>query len=151
MYETRLNSRKPRTLFQDLIGSLKFCHQTCVIHRDIAQNMLLDRHHRRLQISDFGLALTTGNELLKTSCGTYAYVAPEVLLRKKYRGAKADLWSAGVVSIRWCTDTSHSHSKTKTLKHPFVDEDIKAMPMEMSKGPLLTHEVSDCQDIFKKF
>ncbi|KAI3978434.1 hypothetical protein MKX01_006353 [Papaver californicum] len=54
-----------------------------------------------LKVSDFGLSAVTSqvqkNGLLYTSCGTPAYVAPEILARKGYNGAKIDIWSCGVI------------------------------------------------------
>jgi serine/threonine protein kinase len=51
------------------------------------------------QIADFGLAAIRADpeELLRTECGTRSYMAPEILAHKEYDGAKADVWSAGVV------------------------------------------------------
>ena len=56
-----------------------------------------------VKLSDFGLgalpaSLQSGDGLLRTVCGTPNYVAPEVLQRRGYEGAPADLWSLG----EWC-------------------------------------------------
>ncbi|KAL0389059.1 UNVERIFIED_CONTAM: CBL-interacting serine/threonine-protein kinase [Sesamum calycinum] len=52
-------------------------------------------------VSDFGLSALTdhvrADGLLHTLCGTPAYVAPEILAKKGYDGAKIDVWSCGVV------------------------------------------------------
>ncbi|KAJ8553045.1 hypothetical protein K7X08_020438 [Anisodus acutangulus] len=87
--------------FQQLINAVDFCHSRGVYHRDLKpENLLLDENEN-LKISDFGLSALVESKhqdgLLHTTCGTPAYVAPEVINRKGYDGAKADIWSCGVV------------------------------------------------------
>ena len=51
-----------------------------------------------LKLADFGFAAILNNEasLLRTCCGTPAYVAPEILKNKGYTAA-VDMWSLGVI------------------------------------------------------
>ncbi|VVB13541.1 unnamed protein product [Arabis nemorensis] len=87
--------------FYQLINAVDFCHSRGVYHRDIKpENLLLDDNDD-LKVSDFGLSALADckrqDGLLHTTCGTPAYVAPEVINRKGYDGTKADIWSCGVV------------------------------------------------------
>ncbi|XP_054779039.1 CBL-interacting serine/threonine-protein kinase 20 [Prosopis cineraria] len=97
----KLKEDLARKYFQQLIGAVDFCHSRGVYHRDLKpENLLLDENGD-LKISDFGLSALyeprKNDGLLYTTCGTPAYVAPEVLNKKGYDGAKADIWSCGVV------------------------------------------------------
>ncbi|CAL9134991.1 unnamed protein product [Musa textilis] len=98
-----------RRLFRQLVSAVAYSHSRGVFHRDLKpENLLLDEAGD-LKVSDFGLAALRsssssegddGELLLHTQCGTPAYVAPEVLARKMtggYDGAKADIWSCGVI------------------------------------------------------
>lgn len=90
-----------RKYFHQLINAVDFCHSRGVYHRDIKpENLLLDENDN-LKVSDFGLSALAESKwqdgLLHTTCGTPAYVAPEVISRKGYDGAKADVWSCAVV------------------------------------------------------
>lgn len=97
----RLKEDIARMYFQQLIGAVDFCHSRGVYHRDLKpENLLLDENGS-LKVSDFGLSALAESKrqdgLLHTTCGTPAYVAPEVINRKGYDGAKADIWSCGVI------------------------------------------------------
>ncbi|TQD82901.1 hypothetical protein C1H46_031565 [Malus baccata] len=97
----RLREDVARVYFQQLISAIDFCHSRGVYHRDLKpENLLLDEDGN-LKVTDFGLSAFTEHlkqdGLLHTTCGTPAYVAPEVIGKKGYDGAKADLWSCGVI------------------------------------------------------
>ncbi|CAL9122301.1 CBL-interacting protein kinase 5-like [Musa acuminata AAA Group] len=90
-----------RKYFQQLIGAVDFCHSRGVYHRDLKPENLLIDENGNLKVSDFGLSALKESErqdgLLHTLCGTPAYVAPEIINKKGYDGAKADIWSCGVI------------------------------------------------------
>ncbi|KVI06075.1 CBL-interacting serine/threonine-protein kinase 5-like [Cynara cardunculus var. scolymus] len=97
----KLQEDVARKYFQQLISAVDFCHSRGVSHRDLKpENLLLDANGD-LKVSDFGLSALPeqlrNDGLLHTQCGTPAYVAPEVLRRKGYDGATADIWSCGVI------------------------------------------------------
>ncbi|KAI4332544.1 hypothetical protein L6164_017445 [Bauhinia variegata] len=97
----RLSENVARKYFQQLIGAVDFCHSRGVYHRDLKPENLLVNENGDLKVSDFGLSAlkesTRNDGLLHTTCGTPAYVAPEVITQKGYDGAKADTWSCGVI------------------------------------------------------
>lgn len=99
VHHGRLSEAESRRYFQQLIDAVDYCHIKGVYHRDLKpENLLLDSQGN-LKISDFGLSASPGEgvNILKTTCGTPNYVAPEVLSHKGYDGAVADIWSCGVI------------------------------------------------------
>ncbi|TKY56591.1 CBL-interacting serine/threonine-protein kinase 11 [Spatholobus suberectus] len=97
----RFGEDHARRYFQQLISAVGYCHARGVFHRDLKpENLLLDENGN-LKVSDFGLSAVKDqvgvDGLLHTLCGTPAYVAPEILAKKGYDGAKVDVWSCGVV------------------------------------------------------
>ncbi|KAM0991690.1 hypothetical protein ACFX13_010221 [Malus domestica] len=97
----RFSEHLSRRYFQQLISAVGYCHSRGVYHRDLKpENLLLDENWN-LKVSDFGLSALTeqvrSDGLLHTLCGTPGYVAPEILAKKGYDGAKIDIWSCGII------------------------------------------------------
>uniref|UniRef100_A0A7N0RG13 non-specific serine/threonine protein kinase n=1 Tax=Kalanchoe fedtschenkoi TaxID=63787 RepID=A0A7N0RG13_KALFE len=70
-----------------------------ICHRDLKlENTLLDGSPApRLKICDFGYSKSSLlHSRPKSTVGTPAYIAPEVLSRREYDGKLADVWSCGV-------------------------------------------------------
>ncbi|KAJ6708427.1 CBL-INTERACTING SERINE/THREONINE-PROTEIN KINASE 14 [Salix viminalis] len=68
--------------------------------------------------------------LLHTLCGTPAYVAPELLAKKGYDGAKVDIWSCGVVLFVLIAGYL-----------PFNDTNLMAMYRKIYKGTIPVPEM----------
>ncbi|XP_057950374.1 CBL-interacting serine/threonine-protein kinase 12-like [Malania oleifera] len=123
----RLKEGVARKYFQQLISAVGFCHARGVYHRDLKpENLLLDENGD-LKVSDFGLSAVSDqirqDGLFHTFCGTPAYVAPEVLVRKGYDAAKVDIWSCGVILFVLMAGYL-----------PFHDQNIMAMYKKIYKG-----------------
>ncbi|KAK1631315.1 hypothetical protein QYE76_005630 [Lolium multiflorum] len=94
-------SKNPLPKMRFINSAVDFCHSRGIYQCDLKpENFLLDGN-RNLKISDFGLSALAEckrqDGLLHTTCGTPAYVAPELICKKGYDGAKADIWACGVI------------------------------------------------------
>ncbi|CAK9148123.1 unnamed protein product [Ilex paraguariensis] len=123
----RLKEDAARKYFQQLIAAVDFCHSRGVYHRDLKpENLLLDESEN-LKVSDFGLSALFESKrqdgLLHTTCGTPAYVAPEVINKRGYDGEKTDIWSCGVILFVLLAGYL-----------PFHDTNLMEMYRKISKG-----------------
>ncbi|EJD50273.1 Pkinase-domain-containing protein, partial [Auricularia subglabra TFB-10046 SS5] len=89
-----------RRIFAQIVSGVSYMHSKMIVHRDIKlENILLDSN-RNVVISDFGFAndFKHHTDLMKTSCGSPCYAAPELIVsREVYVGTAVDIWSCGVV------------------------------------------------------
>mmetsp|Transcript_10092 Transcript_10092/g.29732 ORF Transcript_10092/g.29732 Transcript_10092/m.29732 type:complete len:454 (+) Transcript_10092:114-1475(+) len=97
----RFPNETARFYAAEIVLAFEHLHTQSIIYRDLKpENLLLDEQSN-LKISDFGLSALYGTDqdstLLKTTCGTPNYVAPEVLADNGYSGFAADIWSCGVI------------------------------------------------------
>ncbi|RDD47412.1 Calcium/calmodulin-dependent protein kinase type II subunit delta [Trichoplax sp. H2] len=86
---------------QQILESVRHCHERNVIHRDLKpENLLLSSKSRGavVKLADFGLAIDIDgdNKAWYGFAGTPGYLSPEVLKKEPY-GKPVDLWACGVI------------------------------------------------------
>ena len=119
----RLSESMAKYFMRQVMTAIGYCHAKCIIHRDIKLENVLLNNLGQIKLCDFGVSkLVTPEEIekqsVKESCGTPAYMAPEVVETgfyqeqknsktkgkknvafkgKKSYGKQCDIWSAGVL------------------------------------------------------
>jgi serine/threonine protein kinase len=90
-------------IFIEILEGVKYLHENnpAIIHRDLKPSNIMvceGANDRFIKIADFGLATyhTFDDQSHTTSLGTPGYIAPEILMSKKYT-TKADIYSLGVM------------------------------------------------------
>ena len=91
-------------ILTDLIGALLHMHNKKIAHGDIKPlNILFDSYHRP-KICDFGLSVYyTKNDTLYRSCGSLAYLSPEIILKNNFNPFYSDIWSLGITFYQCLT------------------------------------------------
>ncbi|XP_041501930.1 sperm motility kinase 2B-like [Microtus oregoni] len=93
-----LQECEARRLFGQVVQAVKYCHDNCIVHRDIKANNILIDASGNAKLCDFGLAVrVVPGTKLKTFCGTLAYCAPELFGVEPYDGYASDVWNLGVL------------------------------------------------------
>ena len=95
---TKIPEYLSKIIFKQLIETLQYIHFLGIVHRDIKPDNILLELNNTIKICDFGISKEIKKgQLLKDSCGTPAFVAPEILLDEPYDPFPTDIWSCGVV------------------------------------------------------
>lgn len=94
----RLDEYEAKTIFQQILKAIHYCHSRSIYHRDIKlENIIICEKHQ-VKIIDFGFAtFAPKNKYLNFFCGTPSYMAPEICHKRDYLGAGVDIWSSGIL------------------------------------------------------
>lgn len=114
--EEPASEQTARNWFGGISNAIAYLHNLEMAHRDLKNDNILIDGNGNAKLTDFGFACFTFDRytrtglLSNTSCGTKAYVAPEVF-SPPYNPKAADIWSLGICLFE-CV----------TLLQPFRDD-----------------------------
>ncbi|KAI8477398.1 MAG: kinase-like domain-containing protein, partial [Monoraphidium minutum] len=136
----RTSEALARFLFQQVVLALDFCHRKGKVSRDVKlANTLLALAPGRLplvKLCDFGFSKDTLLHSAPASqVGTALFVAPEVMhnfANQPYDGAKADVWSCGIVLFILLFG-----------RHPFLRPEDTPLPEQQQMLALFTRTRRD--------
>lgn len=138
----RFSEQQLQKFLCEILSVLNYLHtDKHIVHRDLKlENILLD-DSGNIRVIDFGLSgqITEERPLLNEQCGTFFYMAPEVLKHRQYSFA-VDLWSVGVNAyalVQGC--------------FPFLGGDVRELHSNITKGGLkFPVKVSrDCESLIR--
>ena len=95
---TTYSEKHARDLAIHLLRAMEHLHELKIAHRDLKpENLLLldKKDDATILVADFGFAKYVPDGLLRTRCGTPAFVAPELLVNDCRYDERVDMWSSG--------------------------------------------------------
>jgi protein-serine/threonine kinase len=69
-------------MFQIFLA-VDFLHSQGIVHRDLKLENILVDDSGSIKVADFGFANFAGDDLMRTSCGSPCYAAPEIVFKGK--------------------------------------------------------------------
>lgn len=136
----QLKESEAKTIFKQVVDAVAYCHSYGVAHRDIRlQNILIDWNNQ-VKLIDFGFSTCLPpTKQLRVFCGATLYRAPELLKRKDFEGAPADIWALGILLFYLLAGKYpfrgkefHSQVATGTLVFPdYISLASRALIMKM--------------------
>jgi len=125
--KTHLPSEEIFRFFYQSCLAIQYLHQNDVLHRDIKpENLLLDKH-KNIKLCDFGWSTRRITEKRLTFCGTYEYMAPEIVYKKPY-DYRVDIWSLGVLLY----ELIHKEAPYKGRSLPEITKSLEKSHIQFS-------------------
>ena len=113
-------------IMKGIFEALNYLHKNNIIHRDIKPENILFKNKDDLNsviLCDFGLSYQMKENENSTTglCGTTIYMAPEVILKKKY-DYMIDSFSAGIVLYILCSGGMHPFYYRGCSQKEYIDK-----------------------------
>ena len=135
-------------VFFQCAKAIQFCHENQLLFRDVKlENFLYDKSTGVVKLCDFGLCaqLTSEEPMRLTFCGTYQYMAPELIKKEDDPyDLSVDIWALGVVLFE-LTHGYSPFSSNENAEYPEVYKNVISMNYHIEK-----EITNNCKDLIKK-
>ena len=113
-----LNENTTKKIIFYLLNAINYLHKLKIIHSDIKpENIMFENEEdiSTLKLIDFGLSSFNNKE--NEYCGTFLYMAPEILFNnKKLLTNEIDIWSVGIIMYQLLNKNIHPFFNKFELK-----------------------------------
>ena len=96
----KISEEEASIILKKILSAIEYLHSKQICHRDIKpENIMLSEENdlNSIKIIDFGLSAQNFDLLINNDyCGTYIYMAPELIEKKLYFNS-VDMWSIGIL------------------------------------------------------
>eukprot|EP00644_Phytophthora_capsici_P017606 jgi/Phyca11/55643/gw1.42.310.1 len=136
-----LSKEAVRECLRDVVAALDFLHRNHICHRDIKpENILLSGD--QYKVADFGVAHMNENESsvgdaaalkLRSTEGTYHFLAPECTTGDEYDPYQVDVWAVGVTMFTLLSGTLPFGTSVASLSDVMtsIREDPLVLPSDL--------------------
>jgi len=133
--------------FINTASAVNFLHENNFIHRDLKPENLLIDENDNVKLCDFGWCVELNIGSRNTFCGTYEYMAPEIINESPYNSG-IDVWSLGVLLY----ELIHGYSPFRaTVKKNTEQEYIEIFRNIVKYNLKIEKNISEsCADLIKK-
>ncbi len=129
--------------FIQAVTAVGFLHDNGLVHRDLKpENMLVD-DQEQVRLCDFGWCVDISQGQRVTFCGTYEYMAPELIKELPY-DTSIDVWSLGILLY----ELLHGYSPFRAQNNEDCDDYTEIFKNILKYNFKIEKEISkNCQDL----
>lgn len=138
-----LSEDKAFDIFIQVASAVHFLHENKYIHRDLkTENIMIDEENK-VKLCDFGNCVELLSGTRNSICGTYEYMAPEVINEISY-DYSIDIWSLGILLY----ELLHGYSPFRSQENEFDNCELEIFKNIMKHDFSIEKEVSQaCKDM----
>ena len=128
--------------FSQVVNAIYFLHKNNLVHRDLKpENILLDGD--KIKLCDFGWCCETNTNNRKSFCGTFEYMAPEIIKEMPY-GKSVDIWALGILLYEFYYGVSPFNSnKEKNEQTKEIIDKILHKKLYFPDWKIISNEMKD--------